>query len=105
MSFFERFFDKSENFFLSIAQIERGFQKLGRWVTKTVCLKTFNSQGDRDVRILGFCDCKKFQVLKSLKLVRFENGFDFRKLHHFASKKVLETIFPILMVIETQHFR
>ena len=30
MSFFERFFDKSENFFLSIAQIERGFQKLGR---------------------------------------------------------------------------
>ena len=30
MSFFERFIDKSENFFRSIAQIGRGFQKLGR---------------------------------------------------------------------------
>ena len=29
MSFFQPFFDKSEILFWSIAQIERGFQKLG----------------------------------------------------------------------------
>ena len=40
MSFFDRFLTKVK-FFWSIAQIERGFQKLGHWVTKTVCLKTF----------------------------------------------------------------
>ena len=39
MSFFERFLTKVKNFFLSIAQIERGFQKLGHLVTKIVCLK------------------------------------------------------------------
>ena len=39
MSFFERFLTKVKIFFLSIAQIERGFQKLGHLVTKTVCLK------------------------------------------------------------------
>ena len=39
MSFFERFLTKVKIFFLSIAQIERGFQKLGHLVTKIVCLK------------------------------------------------------------------
>ena len=40
---FRTIFNESEFFFWSIAQIERGFQKLGHWVTKTVRLKTFNS--------------------------------------------------------------
>ena len=41
--FFRTIFNESEIFFWSIAQIERGYQKLGHWVTKTVCLKAFNS--------------------------------------------------------------
>ena len=40
---FRTIFNESEIFFWSIAQIEHGFQKLGHWVTKTVCLKMFNS--------------------------------------------------------------
>ena len=40
---FRTIFNESEILFWSVAQIEHGFQKLGLWVTKTECLKTFNS--------------------------------------------------------------
>ena len=40
---FRTIFYKSENVFVSIAQIKRGFQKLGHLVTKSICLKIFES--------------------------------------------------------------
>ena len=38
-------------------------------------------------------------------MLRFENGFEIRDLHHCASKKVPHTILQILMVTEIQLFR
>ena len=42
---------------------------------------------------------------KILNLLRFENGFEIRDLHHFASKNVSHTISQILRVTEIQQFR
>ena len=42
---------------------------------------------------------------KILNLLRFENGFEIRDLHHFASKNVPHTISQILRVTEIQQFR
>ena len=42
---------------------------------------------------------------KISNLLRFENGFEIRDLHQFASKNVLHTISQILRVTEIQQFR
>ena len=42
---------------------------------------------------------------KILNLLRFENGFEIRDLHHFSSKNVPHTISQILRVTEIQQFR
>ena len=42
---------------------------------------------------------------KILNLLRFENGFEIRDLHHFASKNVPRTISQILRVTEIQRIR
>ena len=39
---------------------------------------------------------------KISNLLRFENGFEIRNLHHFASKNVSHTICQILMVTEIE---
>ena len=67
-------------------------------------LKYFlNSQGDRESRLLkivGACAERKFSIL-----LRFENGFDIRNMHHFMSKKVSHTISQIVRVTEIEQFR
>ena len=72
MSFFEPFLQKW-NFFWSIAQIERGFQKLGHLVIKIVCLKIFESF-KVTVKIYGksrllTAQFKKFQICSDSKTV------------------------------------
>ena len=42
---------------------------------------------------------------KISNLLRFENGFEIRDLHHLASKNVPHTISQILKVTEIQQFR
>ena len=42
---------------------------------------------------------------KISNLLRFENGFEIRYLHHFVSKNVPHTTSPILKVTEIQQFR
>ena len=42
---------------------------------------------------------------KISNLLRFENGFEIRDLHHFASKNVPHTTSQILRVTEIQQFR
>ena len=42
---------------------------------------------------------------KISNLLRFENGFEIRDLHHFASTNVPHTTSPILKVTEIQQFR
>ena len=42
---------------------------------------------------------------KNFKLLRFENGFEIRDLHYFASKNVPHTNFQIPRVTEIQQFR
>ena len=41
-------------------------------------------------------------VQKISNLLRFENGFEIRDLHHFVSKKVPHIVFRILKVTEIQ---
>ena len=49
--------------------------------------------------------CWKSLFLKISNLLRFENGFEIRDLHHFARKNVPHTISQILRVTEIQQFR
>ena len=44
-------------------------------------------------------------VQKLSNLLRFENGFEIRNLHHFASKNVPHTTSEILRVTEIQQFK
>ena len=48
---------------------------------------------------------EKSLFLKISNLLRFENGFEIRKLDHFASKNVPHTTSQILRVTEIQQFR
>ena len=50
-------------------------------------------------------DVKKSIILKILNLLRFENGFEIRDLHHFASKNVPHTNSQIVRVTEIQLIR
>ena len=50
-------------------------------------------------------DVEKSLFLKMSNLLRFENGFEIRDLHHFASKNVPHTISQILRVTEIQHIK
>ena len=50
-------------------------------------------------------DVEKSLFLKISNLLRFENGFEIRDLHHFASKNVPHTTSQILKVTEIQQFR
>ena len=50
-------------------------------------------------------DVEKSLFLKISNLLRFENGFEIRDLHHFASKNVPHTTSQILRVTEIQQFR
>ena len=98
MSFFGRFLTKVKFFFWSIAQIERGFQKLGHLVTKIVCLKIFEF-----LKVTV-----KIYVKSRLESAPRPKNFKFapiRNLHHFASKKVPHNVSQILRVTEIQQFR
>ena len=44
-------------------------------------------------------------VQKISNLLRFENGFEIRNLHHFVSKKVPHIVSRILKVTEIQRIR
>ena len=67
-------------------------------------------QGDRE-NPQGYRDTRSNSRLvgaprpKISNLLRFENGFEIRDLHHFASKNVPHTISQILRVTEIQQFR
>ena len=50
-------------------------------------------------------DVEKSLFLKISNLLRFENGFEIRDLHHFASKNVPHTISQMLRVNEIQRIR
>ena len=50
-------------------------------------------------------DVEKSLFLKIPNLLRFENGFEIRDLHHFADKNVPHTISQVLRVTEIQQFR
>ena len=64
-----------------------------------------NPQGYRDTTILvKSADVEKSLFLKISNLLRFENGFEIRDLHHFASKNVPHTTSQILKVTEIQQF-
>ena len=104
MSFFGRFLTKVKFFFL----IDRA-----------------NRTRFSETRSLGEQNCmlKNFQFLKMTEkiyvnsrlvsaprpkisnLLRFENGFQIRDLHHFASKNVPHTASQIIKVTERQQFR
>ena len=65
-----------------------------------------NPQGYRDTTIqVKSADVEKSLFLKISNLLRFENGFEIRDLHHFASKNVPHTASQILKVTEIQQFR
>ena len=96
----------------------------GRFLTKVKFFLTDRSNLTRysETRSLSDKNCmvKKYGILKVTKkidvnrrlvsaprpkisnLLRFENGFEIRHLHHFASKNVRHTISQILMVTEIE---
>ena len=100
---FRPILNKSENIFWSIAQIERGFQKLDHLVTKIVCLKIFEFL-KVTVKIYVNSRLVSAPRPKISNLLRLENGFEIRHLHHFESIKVSHNISQILRVTEIQQF-
>ena len=55
---------------------------------------------DRFLKMVGACAERKI-----LNLLRFENGFDIRSLHHLVTKNVSHNISQILKVTEMQRIR
>ena len=63
-------------------------------------------RGYRDTTIqVKSADVEKPLFLKISNLLRFENGFEIRNLHHFVSKKVPHIVSRILWVTEIQRIK
>ena len=103
MSFFERFFTKVKFFLIDRANRTR-FSETRSLSDQNCMLKNLGiPQGDRE-------NLRKSRLLtaqfkKISNLLRFENGFEIRDLHHIASKNVPHTISRILRVTEIQRIR
>ena len=103
MSFFDRFLTKVK-FFLIDCAIRTRFSKTRSLSDQNCMLKN----------VLFLKVTEKIYVNSRLvsaprpkisNLLRFENGFEIRDLHHFASKNVPHTIPQIFRVTEVQQFR
>ena len=103
MSFFDRFLTRV-NFFLIDSRNQTRFSETGSLSDQNCILKNFGilkvTKKNDLLQIVGACAERKFS-----NLLRFENGFDIRNLHHMVTKKVSHTISQILRVTEIQQIR